>query len=67
VRQATFGAVRRLNTRPGRRPSIDHELRHALSAEFAGEVRRLEALLGRELSTWPTALQSATSRDLAAA
>lgn len=41
-----------LNSRAGRRVELDPELRARLARELAPEVRRLEALLGRDLGAW---------------
>lgn len=48
-RVATLNTVRRP------RPPVDPALRRRLEEEFAPEVRRLEDLLGRDLSMWSTA------------
>lgn len=44
--------VRRLNSRPVRRASMDPALRRRLQAEFRPEVERLSELLGRDLTHW---------------
>ncbi len=44
--------VRRLNTRYETRPPMDPDLQRQLQAEFAPEVERLSALLGRDLTQW---------------
>jgi hypothetical protein len=44
--------LRKLNTVPAARQTIDPELRRRLDAEFAPEVERLSALLGRDLTGW---------------
>jgi hypothetical protein len=44
--------MRRANTRVTPRPPMDEQLRAKLNAEFAPDVRRLSALLGRDLSHW---------------
>lgn len=54
--------VTRWNMRVTPRPPIDPELRSRLTAEFAPDVARLSALLGRDLSHWLT-----PKTDLAAA
>ena len=41
-----------MNTAERPRPPLDPALRRSLEAEFAPEVRRLEAMLGRDLSAW---------------
>ena len=41
-----------LNTRGQARPPMPAGLRRRLTEEFAPEVRRLEALLDRDLTTW---------------
>lgn len=43
---------KRWNTRRVRRPSIAPETRALLRGELAGEIDRLEVLLGRDLSSW---------------
>jgi hypothetical protein len=55
----TFTAVRNLesrlwelNTRESKRPPLNPELRAQLRKEFAPEVERLSALLGRDLTYW---------------
>jgi hypothetical protein len=40
------------NSSARRRGNMDPELRARLTAEFEPEVRRLEALIGRDLATW---------------
>ena len=52
LRLRVLGAVIRLNTRPWEYPPMRQGLREQLEAEFAGEVERLEQLLGRDLSAW---------------
>jgi hypothetical protein len=42
----------KLNTVPAERQTIDTGLRRRLDAEFAPEVERLSALLGRDLTGW---------------
>ncbi len=44
--------LRKLNTVPAARQSLDPELRRRLDAEFAPEVERLSVLLGRDLTGW---------------
>jgi hypothetical protein len=44
--------LRRLNTRTAPRPPMDPVLKRQLQREFAPEVRRLSALLDRDLMTW---------------
>ena len=44
--------LRKLNTAPATRQTIDTELRRRLDEEFAPEVERLSALLGRDLTGW---------------
>ena len=51
VRRALHG----LNTSARARPPLDPALRVSLTEEFEPEVRRLEALLGRELPDWRSA------------
>jgi hypothetical protein len=48
LRVAILGA----NSRPYVRPPLPIEARRRLTAEFSDEVRRLEALLGRDLTGW---------------
>ena len=43
------------NNRPIKRPPILADTRHALQREFAPEVERLSALLGRDLTHWSKA------------
>ena len=45
----------KLNSRPARRPPLAPEVRAELKREFAPEVQRLGALLGRDLSHWSQA------------
>ena len=52
VRLGLRSKIRQLNTRYESRPSMDPELQWRLQAEFAPEVERLSALLGRDLSHW---------------
>jgi len=52
ARQGFKGWLRRLNTRYEPRALMDPELRRRLQAEFAPEVERLSALLGRDLTSW---------------
>jgi hypothetical protein len=44
--------LRRLNMRYERRPPMPAELRRRLNKEFAGEVKQLGQLIGRDLSAW---------------
>lgn len=44
--------VRRANTRVAPRPPIDAQLQSRLAAEFAPDIHRLSALLGRDLTHW---------------
>ena len=46
------------NNRPLKRPPILADTRHALQREFAPEVERLSALLGRDLTHWSKAESS---------
>jgi len=52
VRLGLRSKIRQLNTRYESRPPMDRDLRRRLQAEFAPEVERLSALLGRDLSHW---------------
>jgi hypothetical protein len=52
ARRRLYRSALQLNATPRPRPPMDPELRRRLRAEFAPEVRRLEQLLGRELSEW---------------
>ena len=54
-----------LNGRPLKRPPILADTRHALQREFAPEVERLSALLGRDLTHWSRS-ESPPAEDLAA-
>ena len=51
-RTQIFSRARALNTRPEKRPAMTESLRRGLEAEFAAEIERLEAMLGRDLSLW---------------
>jgi hypothetical protein len=42
----------RVNSSPERRPPMDPELRRRLLTEFTPQIRRLEELIGRDLSAW---------------
>ncbi len=48
----TEARLRKLNTAPAVRAALAPELRHRLNQEFAPEVERLSALLGRDLTGW---------------
>jgi hypothetical protein len=48
----TEARLRRLNTSPVARTALAPELRQRLNEEFAPEVERLSALLGRDLTGW---------------
>lgn len=52
ARQGFKGWVRQLNTRYETQPPMDSALRRRLQDEFASEVERLGALLGRDLTQW---------------
>jgi hypothetical protein len=52
MRRRAYRSAMTLNARIEARRPMDRELRAALRAEFADEVRRLGALLGRDLSGW---------------
>lgn len=52
LRYWLVGKLQRLNTRYVKRVPIAADLRARLLAEFEPEVRRLEALIGRQLPTW---------------
>jgi len=52
ARAAVVRRVQRLNTAERPRPEMAPALRRALTDEFAGEVERLERLLGRDLRRW---------------
>jgi hypothetical protein len=52
LRVAVRGALRRLNVGPARR--IDPAVRRCLTLEFAPEIRRLGAVIGRDLGHWLT-------------
>ena len=61
VGQPVFRALRRLesrlwrlNTRESKRPPLRPETRAQLTREFAPEIERLSALLGRDLTYWST-------------
>lgn len=58
-------AVRRLNSRPDKRPPMDGGLRARLQQEFKPEIARLGSLLGRDLSNWGRG-RSGDSEDTAA-
>lgn len=45
-------SIRRFNTRKAPRPPLAPEIRRSLQQEFAPEVERLSALLGRDLTYW---------------
>jgi hypothetical protein len=49
---AARAALVRANSRSARRPPMDPGLRAELTREFEPEVRRLERLIGRELTAW---------------
>lgn len=49
VHRKLVGTLERLNTREAPRRPLDPALRERLKGRFAGEVRRLEDLLGRDL------------------
>jgi hypothetical protein len=51
-RKRLFRRALALNSRTAPRRPMDSELRRQLKAEFAPEVQRLGALLGRDLSAW---------------
>lgn len=51
------GAVVGLNSRVAQRSAMDADLRRRLQAEFAPEVERLGALIGRDLSNWSNSVQ----------
>jgi hypothetical protein len=51
-RKRLFRRALALNSRTAPRAPIDPALRARLRAEFAPEVRRLGALIGRDLSAW---------------
>jgi hypothetical protein len=51
-RKRLFRRALALNARTVARPAMDAHLRARLKAEFAAEVRRLGALIGRDLSAW---------------
>jgi hypothetical protein len=40
------------NSRPAPRPPLDPDVRKGLTREFAPQVTRLEALIGRDLTRW---------------
>lgn len=44
--------IRKLNSRPADRPVLEPELERELRAEFAPQVEKLSALLGRDLTHW---------------
>jgi hypothetical protein len=48
-------ALLRLNSRARRRAPMDPSLRASLERDFAGQIERLEALIGRDLSAWKPA------------
>jgi Sulfotransferase domain len=52
VRKRIYKRALVLNARPTSRPPVDPGLRERLTREFEPEVRRLEALLDRDLSSW---------------
>ncbi|HEV8352601.1 MAG TPA: sulfotransferase [bacterium] len=52
LRRRLGQAVIRLNSRSVARPVLAADLRRTLDAEFAPDVERLAALLGRDLSLW---------------
>jgi len=52
ARQGFKGWLRRFNNRYEPRPPMEPRLRRRLQAEFAPEVERLSALLGRDLTPW---------------
>ncbi len=52
ARQGFKGWLRRFNARYESRPPMDPGLRRRLQAEFAPEVERLSALVGRDLMHW---------------
>jgi hypothetical protein len=47
-----------MNTQQRARSTIDPRLRQELEADFAPEIGRLEALIGRDLVGWTSASQS---------
>lgn len=51
------GAVVGLNSRVAQRSDMDPDLRRRLQAEFAPDVERLGALIGRDLSHWSSSVQ----------
>ncbi|HUI03442.1 MAG TPA: sulfotransferase [Acidimicrobiales bacterium] len=54
-RAALRRRLQAMNTKEQARPAVDPELRRRLEEEFEPEVRRLEALLGRDLPAWRSA------------
>jgi hypothetical protein len=52
VIQKTGTQIIHLNQRPAKRPPMADDLRRSLQREFAPEVERLSALLGRDLTQW---------------
>jgi hypothetical protein len=55
VRKRAYKRLLRLNAKPAERSPIDPAVRRELAREFAPEVSRLAALLGRELDHWARA------------
>jgi hypothetical protein len=54
ILQSVESYLWRTNTRPDKRAPLPEDLRAALRREFAPEVERLSALLGRDLTHWTT-------------
>lgn len=52
LRSDLRGRLRALNTRYQKRPAMDAELRQPLLAGLRGDLEKLQALIGRDLSGW---------------
>jgi hypothetical protein len=52
LRRRLSQALRKLNSRHAAREALDPALRARLEAELAPEIRRIEAVLGREIPAW---------------
>lgn len=52
ILQKADARLRRMNSRDGERPPLSLEFRQKLERQFAPEVERLSALLGRDLTHW---------------
>lgn len=52
VLQKIESKLMQLNFRPAKRPYLDPALRRRIELEFAPEIERLSALLGRDLTFW---------------